>query len=548
MDLDSTLFWLAVISCGALLVRSREILRHKRFSGWLGVCLAILAIAGTGELLFPTVAGRVAGMLWFAFILVPSVLMRVIQRCAAGQHYATARRLAWGVSFLHPADGLRQLPELYRALALARANQTDEAAAALQALAFKSGAPPWLAYAACLNRFRLLGQWEEMLAWSESIPGRDGSDPSLDPSLWVMLLRAWGETGRPDRMLATFEAGRARMERLPGGTVFPMGQLSLFAFTGQEAAVSALCAGPLSVLPGELKTYWIATARMTAGKTEEARAEFRELSARSTDPTLHRAVTRRLTHDLANAGQVLGPAEEDLLGRLEKAGHRDMVYHSQGVAGVRGAPATLALIALNVGVFLLEMARGGSEDMQTLLRLGALWLPAVVSGGQWYRLVAAMFLHFGPLHLGMNMLALIIIGPWVERSLGWVRFVAVYFVTGIGSMAAVLGLMYWGWTRMGVLVGASGAIMGLIGAEGALLASGWRRQRSGAAARRLRGIAFIVATQVCFDLLIPQVSLAGHASGVLIGFGFTESLLALQLSGRSSKERIPSENVQPAER
>ena len=177
-------------------------------------------------------------------------------------------------------------------------------------------------------------------------------------------------------------------------------------------------------------------------------------------------------------------------------------------------------------MFALETARGGSQNLRTLSRMGALWLPAVLAGGQWYRLLTALFLHFGPVHLVLNLLALAVIGPWVEKTLGRARYAAVYLVTGIGSMAAVVAFIHWGWMREEVLVGASGAIMGLVGATGALLLVGWRRERSGLAARRLRRVVLVVVLQVAFDLTTPQVSFAAHAAGLVIGFSLTALLAA----------------------
>ncbi len=242
---------------------------------------------------------------------------------------------------------------------------------------------------------------------------------------------------------------------------------------------------------------------MAAGQTEAARTDLRELAARTNDQELRHAIERRLTRDLANAGAVLSPAEKAALDRdrgrcpagpsLPPAGRRRLAPGS----------VTLALLFLNLGVFGLETIRGGSENLRTLLRMGALWPPAVLAHAQWYRLLTALFLHFGPVHLAMNLLGLAVIGPWVEKTLGRARYTLVYFVAGIGSMAAVLGFIRWGWMREEVLVGASGAIMGLIGAMGALLAVGWRRERSGLAARRLRGVVLIVVLQVVFDLDDP---------------------------------------------
>ena len=114
------------------------------------------------------------------------------------------------------------------------------------------------------------------------------------------------------------------------------------------------------------------------------------------------------------------------------------------------------------------------------------------------------------------------------------RYAAVYFVAGVGSMTAVVYFIRWGWMRAEMLVGASGAIMGLVGAMGALLALRWRRERSGLAARRLRGVVFIVALQVAFDLMTPEVSLAAHAAGALIGFVSAVLLMTVRTSRQRS--------------
>jgi len=69
------------------------------------------------------------------------------------------------------------------------------------------------------------------------------------------------------------------------------------------------------------------------------------------------------------------------------------------------ARGTQVLVALNTLVFLVEIAFGGGTDLDTLYRLGAMFPPAV-RAGEWWRLGAALFLHYGALHLSMNMFAL----------------------------------------------------------------------------------------------------------------------------------------------
>ena len=98
----------------------------------------------------------------------------------------------------------------------------------------------------------------------------------------------------------------------------------------------------------------------------------------------------------------------------------------------------------------------GGIDMRVLLRLGA--KAPYIFYGQLWRLVTAMFLHSGLFHIGMNMWCLVDLGPEVESLFSTTKFTVFYLVTGVAGY--VLSLLV---SPGGVSVGASGAIMGLIG-------------------------------------------------------------------------------------
>jgi rhomboid protease GluP len=98
----------------------------------------------------------------------------------------------------------------------------------------------------------------------------------------------------------------------------------------------------------------------------------------------------------------------------------------------------------------------GGVSSQVLLRLGA--KAPYILAGQWWRLVTAMFLHAGLLHIGMNMWCLVDLGPEVESLFSTTKFTVLYLVTGVAGFI----LSLW-WSPYGLSVGASGAIMGLIG-------------------------------------------------------------------------------------
>jgi membrane associated rhomboid family serine protease len=178
-------------------------------------------------------------------------------------------------------------------------------------------------------------------------------------------------------------------------------------------------------------------------------------------------------------------------------------------------PAVFLFIFLNVAMFGAEFTMGGTTDPETLHRLGALeWYP-VLARHEYWRLVTALFLHYGPLHLLFNLYALYVVGPPLEQVFGSVRFAVCYLVAGIGSTGGVLLLLLTGLTRADQLVGASGCVMGIIGASAGLLV---RHRHSPMAARRLQNVVLIVAVQVVFDLSTPQVSMGAHLCGLASGF------------------------------
>ncbi|MGH3524212.1 MAG: rhomboid family intramembrane serine protease, partial [Mycobacterium sp.] len=112
-----------------------------------------------------------------------------------------------------------------------------------------------------------------------------------------------------------------------------------------------------------------------------------------------------------------------------------------------------ALIALNVLAFIVQSLPAGPG------RELVLWSPAVASG-EFYRLVTSAFLHYGGLHLLVNMWALYVVGPALEAVLGRLRFGALYGLSALGGSVAVYLLA----PLNTATAGASGAVFGLFGA------------------------------------------------------------------------------------
>lgn len=376
MDFNTTLRWLSIAGSVALLLRWRAVFRQRRSLGWAAVAVGILAVNAVGAFLFPDTAGSIAGGLWIAFILVPSLLMRSVMANATRGRFDRASRLARVISILHPADTWLQQPTLYRALALAQRGEMNRAAALLRGLLERPGIPDTVKQTAQAYLYRLLGQWEELLAWLQTAPPRrsPGGSASVSISeltLFGMRLRALGETGRVSEMLAVYQAGFLQMEHFGGANALAQCLLFVLAFAGREEALARLLGGSLAPLPPELKRFWLATAQIAAGRP--AQAELRALAAATSDASLKVAIARRLGGELPARPVTFSRAETLTLDFIETKIQRDAPYQPEGAAGLRRAYVTLTLIALNAAAYVGEVAAGGGEDTRVLYRLGALW-------------------------------------------------------------------------------------------------------------------------------------------------------------------------------
>jgi membrane associated rhomboid family serine protease len=193
----------------------------------------------------------------------------------------------------------------------------------------------------------------------------------------------------------------------------------------------------------------------------------------------------------------------------------------------RNTPAVFILILVNVLVFLFEMFYGDWNDPEFLHRIGALEPYAVVVDREYWRLFTALFLHGGFLHLGFNLFALYVLGPPLERAIGTIRFIACYLISGLASSAGVVALTVFGLVQVGQVIGASGCIMGIVGAWAGFLL---RHHHAHLARQRLANIILIVVIQIAFDLSTPQVSMAAHLCGLVGGF-FLGLILAPRAAG-----------------
>lgn len=124
---------------------------------------------------------------------------------------------------------------------------------------------------------------------------------------------------------------------------------------------------------------------------------------------------------------------------------------------------TNLIILINALVFFIMEIQGSTNDLYYMLDKGALYWPAIEFKHEYYRFFTYMFLHFGIDHLINNMLVLYFIGDKLERIVGKVKYICIYF--GSGLLAGIASLGYNMFKNNNIVsAGASGAIFGVVGA------------------------------------------------------------------------------------
>lgn len=182
------------------------------------------------------------------------------------------------------------------------------------------------------------------------------------------------------------------------------------------------------------------------------------------------------------------------------------------------SPATKLLIATNVIAYGYQMSQYATSNGAAMIGVGALYGP-LLEDGQWWRLITAQFIHWGPLHLAFNMMGLWFMGRGVEMALGWFRFIAAYLICGAGGMLLAWGIsLYSTEPRAIVLMGASASVLGLVGIQAAISLSILRRTGSLVAKAQLASMTQIIVLQMAFDFMVPEVSSTAHTGGAAIGF------------------------------
>lgn len=510
MSLNYILIWMVIFSAVTVTIQTFR-LGLARFKSWFLVMQLILLITGALVLLRPQIAGYVGGGLWLAFFLTPFLVIRTINRAIIRQDFSQADFLARLLFFLHPFPEMRSFPRILSALKLIREGKWRQAQ---QTLEKYQSTTSRLGRLAATILYRTNHNWEDFVKWVRHA----FSDGELkgDGDMIVLVVRALGEVGDPCGMLRFYQTYRNHIEAT-GEVNQSLALLFVFAFTGERELVEKLFHGVLASFPDYVKTFWLATADMARGRAGQAEALLQGIDE-DVDVSIRRGIMRRTSFRLPDAQKALDGAAREILKTLANDFEQQQRF-GESFALLRPRPyATYVLAGLICLVFLAEILLGGSENPFVLVFLGGVIPDVVVGRNHWWRLVAANFLHYGWLHLAMNLIALFYLGPFVEYALGRLRYVVCYLASGIFGLLMAVLLFHFNVLGYQIIVGASGCIMGLVGATAAIVLRGWKQRKSSAAFRRLEIVGLIIAFQVIFDLATPEVSFTVHTGGLVIGF------------------------------
>ena len=194
---------------------------------------------------------------------------------------------------------------------------------------------------------------------------------------------------------------------------------------------------------------------------------------------------------------------------------------------------TYVVIGLNLVAFGIQLAMGADplSPSATIMDDVGANVPAETFGGEPWRLVTAMFLHFGLLHLALNLVCLWQ-GRITELVYGRPAFAGIYLLAGLaGGIASAAR------TEMQVSAGASGAVFGVYGAFAAFLVLRRSVMPEPVWRATARGIGMFVVINLVFGFAVPGIDLTAHIGGLVIGFLLGLAMLA-KIEGRPRASRI----------
>jgi rhomboid protease GluP len=174
---------------------------------------------------------------------------------------------------------------------------------------------------------------------------------------------------------------------------------------------------------------------------------------------------------------------------------------------------TISLIIINIIIYIILESLGSTQDTALMMQYGAVYPPYIIERGEYWRFFTATLMHFGFEHLLNNMVMLGAAGQILERAVGKVKYVILYFLAGIGGCAlSYLEMSHSG--EYAVAAGASGSVYGIVGALAWILILNKGRYEDLTGKRMI----IMVILSLYYGLSTGNVDNWGHIGGFVIGF------------------------------
>lgn len=187
---------------------------------------------------------------------------------------------------------------------------------------------------------------------------------------------------------------------------------------------------------------------------------------------------------------------------------------------------TISLIIINVIIYLMLEIMGSTDNISFMMQYGAVYPPLIAEKGEYWRFFTATLMHFGFDHLLNNMVILGAAGQVLEKALGKIKYILLYFIAGIGGcVLSYLQMVHSG--DYAVAAGASGSIFGIIGALAWILILHKGRYESLTG----RGMIIMIVISLYYGVTTGDVDNWGHIGGFVMGF-----VLGIIFYRRNTKE------------
>lgn len=498
---------MVMLMCGALWVIHGVRLARAPFArAWPAFVIVVVGVGVTAGayLLARPFAAHAALAAVAGLLVIPALAVRAASRALRFGRIGRARALARIAAVLRPLPIQRRFLRAVEITWRLWRGETIDVEAAITALGAVSPVER------DVHRVAFLSWTNDFVTMAELLAEPKVKSFALRGGMVAIVTSVTGETGTVEDLVALYRR-LAKTKALSRRTLDSAGTLTaMAAYLGDEDTVRKFSVEMERDVPHERIAFLVATAAQRAGRHEVARQTLDEALVRPDISASGRArLVHRRDHPIASLSD-----DERALARstVDQVRERLDARRALGALGFglsRRAPLSWAMTAVLGLVFIWET----TEARRLVFAAWGLISP-FDDAPDAYRLLTYAMLHVDGGHFLVNALGLIIFGRFVEHHFGAWRWALVYVLGALGGGAAFLLLS----TRLGVAIGASGAVLALFGATVARIALDGPLRRSAQGKRELTFLVVIAASQLVGDLFIAQSSGSAHAGGFVTGF------------------------------